>query len=85
MTCHVDIKIGEIYQSCCLDYGKPEDCTLAKSIQSKHQCKHWVNNEFPAGFIEWWDATYGSEYHHKGIALAAWKAAIKVGADTTAT
>ena len=85
MTCNVDIKIDEIYPSCCIDYGKPEDCSFTKSIQSKHQCKHWVDDEFPFGFIEWWNTAYGSEYPHKGIALAAWNKAIKVCANTTAT
>ena len=85
MTCHVDAKIDEIYPNCCIDYGKPEDCTIAKSLTCKEQCIHWHDDNFPIGFLDWWNSTYGEEYHHRGIALAAWKAAMKVGVDTMAT
>jgi len=50
MSCIVDKKeTGEVYTSCVLDYGKPDDCGEAVSLQkqgkSKRQCKYWISDK----------------------------------------
>jgi hypothetical protein len=46
MPCIVDKEsMNEIYDSCVLDYNKPEDCDLSKDIKTKYECKFWIKNE----------------------------------------
>ena len=54
MACHVDAhrtgkNKGEIYQHCCLDYHKPDECEHAVHIFNlgldKKTCSHWIVEE----------------------------------------
>jgi len=46
--CHVDWKSPkmkkrdwEIYQTCCIDYGRPDDCDIAETVKEKDNCPYW--------------------------------------------
>lgn len=46
MVCVVDKKVlNEVYPSCVLDYGKPEDCSMAEGKTTRDQCEFWVDEK----------------------------------------
>ena len=43
MGCTVDKnQTNEVYPSCVIDYGKPEDCLKAKGFIAKEECAFWI-------------------------------------------
>lgn len=42
MTCHVDEKKqNEVYSTCVIEFGKPEDCSHAKNKSTPLECEFW--------------------------------------------